>query len=94
MEEGLVITTNGDHLLTLYGKSDVTHTASSTVMIMENSANATLLFGFADSEENFVPYPNGTFSDGKIINHGIGCRLMVRASNITVNTVTIRRFPI
>ena len=93
MAEDNVIIADGDYLIKLDGRAQVTNSESSTMMIIENSAGAVLIFGFADENGVFVPYPNGVFNDGKKINHGIGCRLMVRVSNITADSVTIRRFP-
>ena len=84
-----VITANGDYYLEKDSRFEVSHVASTTVMILENSATAVLLFGCEDKDGNFVEYPNGEFLDGRVINHGKGARLMVRASDITANSVTI-----
>ena len=88
----IVITTNGDHLLPIIGNFDVTHTAESTIMILENSASAALIFGVADSEGDFVAYPDGAFGDGKRIAHGQGAKLMVRVADIAADSVTIERY--
>lgn len=89
----ITITENGDVVLPVTGDSVVTQTESSTIMILENSANATLIFGCADLNGDFVPYPAGQFSDGKLIRHGKGCKLMVRVSGIGVGSVTIGIYP-
>ena len=88
-----IITANGDYFLSVYDSSGIIQHDKSTIVISENSADATLIFGFADTDDNFVPYPNGVFNDGKLVNHGKGCRLMVSVSNIVAGSVTIRRFP-
>lgn len=85
-----VISANGDYVLPPNG-TDVTQSESSTVMILENSATATLLFGMADLNDNFLEFPDGdTILIGDVINHGMGCKLMVRASGIISGSVTIR----
>lgn len=89
----LVITTNGDFSFPGDQQTDVTQTDASTVLIMENTAAAALIFGCANAAGDFVAYPGGQFNDGARINHGLGCRLMVRASGIAGDSVTIRRFP-
>lgn len=73
---------------------NVSHHGSTTVMVLENSANATLIFGCKDADDNFVAYPNGEFSDGRIINHGKGAILMVRVSGISGDSVTIGFYPV
>lgn len=57
--------------------------------IIENDDSATITFGFADASDNFVAFPGGEISTGKKIDHGYGCRLMVRVSGITTNSVII-----
>lgn len=87
-----VITENGDFFLATEEDAQVTQTDASTVLVLENSAGASLLFGVGDENDSFVPYPNGAFTDGKRIRHGRGARLMVRASEISADSVTIRVF--
>lgn len=89
----LIIDENGDFAFPGDNNTDVTQTGSSTILILENSASASLLFGCADQDGLFVAYPAGEFNDGAVINHGRGCKLMVRVSGITGDTVTISRFP-
>ncbi|MCK5612465.1 hypothetical protein KAR91_61905 [Candidatus Pacearchaeota archaeon] len=84
-----IITIDGDYYLDQGLGFDVSHSSATTVIILENSATATLIFGCEDENENFVAYPDGDFLDGRVINHGKGARLMVRASNISANSVTI-----
>lgn len=59
------------------------------VQIVENEDVATLTFGFADANDDFVAFPSGEISTGKKIEHGFGCRLMVRAADIDTNPVVI-----
>ena len=89
----LIITTNGDFSFPGDQQTGVTQTEASTILIMENSADATLIFGCANAAGDFVAYPEGEFRDGARINHGLGCQLMVRTSGIASDSVTIRRFP-
>ena len=88
-----VITANGDYQILDPEDFYRATTATSSVVIPENSAAATLIFGYAGTSNEFVGYPDGTFNDGRIIDHGVGLKLMVRASGISANTVTIRVYP-
>lgn len=85
----IVITSNDDYYLDQGIGFDVSHSNATTVIILENSATATLIFGCEDENGNFVAYPDGDFLDGRVINHGKGARLMVRASGISADSVTI-----
>lgn len=90
----LIITENGDNYLDPGLGFGVNQNRSTTVMILENSASATLIFGCEDQDGNFVAYPNGEFLDGRVINHGSGAKLMVRASGISGDSVTIGFYPV
>jgi len=59
------------------------------VQIISNEDSATVTFGFSDADEDFVAFPGGEISTGKKIEHGYGCRLMVRVSGITTHSVEI-----
>jgi hypothetical protein len=72
---------------------NVSRTDSTTVLVLENSASATLEFGCEDSAGSFVGYPNGTFSDGRVINHGRGAKPMVKATGISTGSVTLGIYP-
>jgi hypothetical protein len=88
-----IITADGDYILQQHPENSVTRSQGSTVMVIENSAAATLEYGMGDLNGDFVAYPDGTIAVGDIIIHGIGVVLMVRASGITADTVTIRVNP-
>jgi len=62
---------------------------STTVVISKNDDVATIAFGYADQNDDFIVFPSGVIVAGALINHGYGCRLMVRISGIIINPVTI-----
>lgn len=82
------IETDGDYDLP-DGLWTVRRSDSTIVHIIDNQDDAVITFGFADSDDNFVAWPNGQVSTGKKINHGFKCKLMVRISGITANGVVI-----
>jgi hypothetical protein len=61
-----------------------------TVVISKNIDGATVTFGTVDSDGTFVSFPDGTITDGSVINHGAGCDLYVQVSGITANSVEIK----
>lgn len=79
---------NGDFILSSEG-SDIRTTGSTTVLIMSNSASATLEFGYGDADNIFVPFPDGVIPDSALIKHGRGCKLMVRITGISSGNVVI-----
>lgn len=85
-----VIDADGDYFLDTAQNPQVRQSEATTVMILENSASATLVFGLADEDDDFVAFPNGEIENGNVIHHGKGARLMVRVSGINTGTATIR----
>lgn len=55
---------------------------STVLAIVKNDEPATLTIGFEDSAGDFCAFPNGTITEGKKIEHGHGCRLMVQISGL------------
>lgn len=88
-----VISADGDYILQQHPNNNVTQSQGSTVMAVENSAGAVMIYGMADTNGDFVAYPDGTIAIGDTIFHGIGVVLMVRVSGIIADTVTIRVNP-
>ncbi len=83
---------NGDYSLELDDRYEVTHNSKSTVMIVENSANATLTLGYINEDGSFIEFPNGLLTEGAVVNHGVGCDFVVRVTDLSVQSVTISVF--
>lgn len=86
-----VITTNGNYVLTDQG-SQVRGEVTTTVVLHENSASATVTIGFINLAGAFVAYPSGEFTGddtGKLVWHGLGAKLAVKVEGIAANTVTV-----
>ena len=70
----------------------VSHARKTTVVILENSAGATVVIGIiakiADVD-TFVPYADGAITDDGTFNHGRGSKLAANVSGITGDSVTI-----
>jgi len=80
----VVVTADGDYFIV----TTVCETGTVTV-----DGTATALIGREDSGGNFVAYLNSAVdAGGKLVNHGLGERLMVRISGIAA-TVTIGYAP-
>lgn len=85
------LSSDGDYYISPgSGPTEVTRSAVSTVMVVDNVDGATLTYGLEGDSSNFVEYPNGTIAVGDIIAHGMGVKLMVQVSGITSNPVILR----
>lgn len=62
---------------------------STTVVILKNLDSATITFGTKDSSGAFVAFPDGTITEGSVINNGSGMPLWVNTTGITSNAVEI-----
>ena len=79
---------DGDYVLSRDG-SILRETESTTVIVESNLDIAVITFGYANPSNNFKAFPDGIITEGAVINHGCGCKLMVNISGITVNPVII-----
>ena len=79
-------TSNGDYNLperqASREKTDRIYERTS-VVILNNPDPATLTFGVADDNGDFVGYVDGAIADDGVINHGFGAQLMVRIASLT-----------
>ncbi len=80
------IATNGDHRLPERTNA-VRPYERTSVIIIENIDGATITFGVADDEGNFIGYADGAITEDGVINHGFATELMVRISGIITNPV-------
>ena len=84
----LIVTVDGDFFLDPELNHDVLMWPATSVKVQENVDVATITFGYADQDENFVAYDDGVVSEARIL-HGKGVRLMVRVAGKTANNVVI-----
>lgn len=71
------------------GKRPDRQADKTTVQITANDDTATVTFGTKNSSGTFVSFPDGTVTDGSVINHGVSTRLWVDVSGITSNAVEL-----
>jgi hypothetical protein len=87
----ITITSDGTYILK-EPNSNVRPSVATTILVRENTDGATLLFGYGDADNNFVPFEDGTIEIDNIIYHGVGCKLMVSVTGIITGTVNIYFF--
>ena len=79
---------DGDYVLSR-DSSILRVTESTTVIVESNLDAAVITFGYANSSDNFQSFPDGIITEGAVVNHGCGCKLMVNINGITANPVII-----
>jgi hypothetical protein len=74
------------------GNSKLRVQMATTVVIDSNSASATVTIGYLNASDEFKAYPEGLFivdTPGKLVWHGAGVKLAVKAEDITTGTLVI-----
>lgn len=85
--EVVELRSNGDHHLP-DGEDIFRRVERTSVIIISNPDPATITFGIADGDGNFVAYADGAITEDTVINHGFGVDLMARVAGL-VTTLTI-----
>lgn len=90
------IATDTDTYLPPFGAEDtarlITVREKTTVNIASNIDGATITLGYEDSTGAFKGYAAGdiTADENRLVNHGIGIRLMVNTNGIGANPVKLQ----
>ena len=84
-----VITTNAVHVLEADANLAVSHARKTTIVIIENSASATVTIGIVSEDGDFVAFANGLITDDGTFNHGRGAKLAALVADIADDSVTI-----